>query len=329
VAHRHRRVTAARRTSRAALVAAPLALLATGAAVATGVVPIGSAPGAGDVAVSSPATRTGLSREADTVSRSDSRLAAERGERYVKRLQDGYEQRQALEATRKAVREAHTHLWTTAALNLWTGPEADARNLGLLDARTKVLVTGRHSGGRAELVVDGEARWVTASYLSQQRPPAPEKPSRKPAPAADDSTPQPSPSPSAQPASPPAPAGLSTAPCPDGSVESGLTSSAVRVYRAVCHAFPEVKTYLGWDAHGEHASGKAIDIMINDISDGKAVGDRIAAFLQAHASELDLYDVIWWDRIWTPVRASEGWRDYGDHGSPTANHMDHVHVSTN
>jgi hypothetical protein len=114
-------------------------------------------------------------------------------------------------------------------------------------------------------------------------------------------------------------------PCPDSSVESGLTSSAVYVYRSVCHAFPQITSYGGWDAHGEHSSGKAIDIMTTD----KALGDQIAAFLQSHASELDLYDVIWWDQIWTPVRASEGWRDYGDHGSATANHMDHVHVSTN
>jgi hypothetical protein len=114
-------------------------------------------------------------------------------------------------------------------------------------------------------------------------------------------------------------------PCPDSSVENGLTSSAVYVYRSVCHAFPQITTYLGWDDHGEHSSGKALDIMTSD----KALGDQIAAYLQEHASELNLYDVIWYDRIWTPERASEGWRDYGDHGSPTANHMDHVHVSTN
>jgi hypothetical protein len=96
------------------------------------------------------------------------------------------------------------------------------------------------------------------------------------------------------------------------------------LYRAVCHAFPQITSYGGWDAHGEHASGRALDVMTSD----KALGDQIAAFLQAHASELGLYDVIWWDQIWTPARASEGWRAYGDHGSPTANHMDHVHVST-
>ncbi len=160
-----------------------------------------------------------------------------------------------------------------------------------------MLLTGREDAGRTEVVVKGEARWVTAGYFSAEKPVA----------------------------EPAAPAGLSSAPCPDGSVESGLTSGAVSVYRSVCHAFPQITSYGGWDAHGEHSSGKAIDIMTSD----KALGDQIAAFLQSHAAELDLYDVIWWDQIWTPVRASEGWRDYGDHGSATANHMDHVHVSVN
>ena len=60
----------------------------------------------------------------------------------------------------------------------------------------------------------------------------------------------------------------------------------------------------------------------------KALGDQIAAFLQAHAAELGLYDIIWWQQIWTPERASEGWRDYG---RPRVGHrqpLDHVHVAT-
>ena len=56
---------------------------------------------------------------------------------------------------------------------------------------------------------------------------------------------------------------------------------------------------------------------------------QIAAFLQAHASELDLYDIIWQQHIWTPERSSEGWRSMSDRGSETANHYDHVHVSVN
>ena len=113
------------------------------------------------------------------------------------------------------------------------------------------------------------------------------------------------------------------APCPDGSVEYRLTPAAVYVYRSVCHAFPQITSYGGWDAHGEHVTGKALDIMTSDV----ALGNAIAAFLQQHASELHLYDILWRQHIWTPVRASEGWRLFADRGSPTANHYDHVHVS--
>jgi len=241
---------------------------------------------AADLSGSAP-SRELLSR--DTVSRSDSRLS--RTDRV--RLQRQFDLNQDRVATLKAIRGADTRLWTTTVLNLWTAATDDAKEVGELDEGKRVLITGRKAHGRVELVIDGQSRWVTAGYLSDEKPVT-------------------------------APAGLSMAPCPDPSVESGLTSNAVYVYRSVCHAFPQITSYGGWDAHGEHASGKAIDIMTSD----KALGDQIAAFLQAHASELHLYDVIWWDQIWTPERAAEGWRYYGDHGSATANHMDHVHVST-
>jgi len=91
----------------------------------------------------------------------------------------------------------------------------------------------------------------------------------------------------------------------------------------VCNNFPQITQYGGYDAHGEHSSGRAIDIMTSD----SGTGDQIAAFLQAHASELNLYDIIWQQHIWTPVRSSEGWRSMSDRGSETANHYDHVHVS--
>jgi hypothetical protein len=124
----------------------------------------------------------------------------------------------------------------------------------------------------------------------------------------------------------PTAAGVSSAPCPDGSgTESGLTSSAVRLFRSVCHAFPALTTYGGWDAHGEHSSGKAIDFMVSSSS----LGEAVAAWARAHASELDLYDVIWSQHIWTPVRSLEGWRTMPTRGSDTANHYDHVHISVN
>ncbi|MGC4109620.1 MAG: mucin-2 protein [Nocardioides sp.] len=200
----------------------------------------------------------------------------------------------AQQATAHAVAKAHVKKWASADLNLWSSSEQAARQIGLLQEGKPVLVTGRAADGRVEVVIAGQSRWVTAGYLSDSRP--------------DGVT---------------VSAGLSMAPCPDSSVEYRLTPSAVLLYRSVCHAFPQITSYGGWDAHGEHVTGKALDIMTSDV----ALGNQIAAWLQAHASQLHIYDILWRQHIWTPVRASEGWRLFADRGSPTANHMDHVHVS--
>jgi hypothetical protein len=300
--HRHKREPNARRFvaltgSRAARIAVGAAIVTTVPAVALGVVAADPSVKPHLVAQQGPAVVLDRSRydAALPVSRTLDRVAA-------RHFQEGVA---AQEATARAVRRAHVRKWVTVDLNLWSSASQAARQVGLVKAGSHVLVTGRTADGRAELVVDGQSRWVTAEYLA----------AKKPHPA----------SASASSSGSGAAAGLSMAACPDGSVEYRLTAAAVYVYRSVCHAFPQITSYGGWDAHGEHASGKALDIMTSD----KALGDQIAAFLQAHAAELNLFDVIWWDRIWTPVRASEGWRAYGNHGSPTADHMDHVHVSVN
>jgi hypothetical protein len=282
VAHpSHKRDTNARPLKKASFVAAPLAVIATVSTVGLGVL---AATPAKDLVFAShaPAAATadfhGVVQRDVPISRS-----ASRADLAEKKAED------------QAVKQADTKLWTTAPLNIWSDSSDRAAKLGVIDSGKRILVTGRHADGRDEIVVDGNARWVTSGYLSKDKPVAESA----------------------------AAGGLSMAPCPDSSVENGLTSGAVYVYRSVCHAFPQITTYGGWDAHGEHSTGKALDIMTSD----KGLGDEIAAYLQSHASELHLYDVIWWDRIWTPERASEGWRYYGDHGSATANHMDHVHVS--
>jgi hypothetical protein len=199
-----------------------------------------------------------------------------------------------------------TRMYAEVDLNLWTAPGAAGKDVGLLHEGDSALATGLTSDGRQQIAVDGALRWVTAGNLSTDKP---------------------SPSASASPSTGSAASGaLSDAPCPDGSVENGLKPETVRLYRALCHAFPQVKTFYGLGSRSEHDTGNAIDAMVYG---DKALGDRIAAWAQAHAAALDLYDLIWYDRIWTPVRSSEGWRDYGDHGSATANHMDHVHLGTN
>ncbi|MFT4287021.1 mucin-2 protein [Nocardioides sp.] len=183
--------------------------------------------------------------------------------------------------------------WTTADLNLWTSAGKAARQDGEADSGTEVTATGRAKAGRVEVVVDGLRRWVSEGYLSDEKPLAVAE-------------------------------GTSMEPCPDPGVESGLKANIIYVYRSVCHAYPQITSYGGWDAHGEHASGRALDIMTSDVE----LGTAIAEYLRAHAAEFHLYDVIWRQRIWTPVRSAEGWRSMPDRGSATANHYDHVHVST-
>jgi hypothetical protein len=296
--HRHKRDTNARRLPRASLVAAPLALLVTGSAVALGV--LSADPATGDQASSTPTTVAAASLSLsdlnrDDVSRSAGRESGSsemRGARYVLAEQRAFERRQAREAARRAtlraIRNADTRLWTTEDLNLWSGPTEEAEKLGLLDAGKRVLVTGREQGGRTEVVIEGQARWVTGGYLSEDQP-----------------TP-----------------GIGGA-CTNGTSVSG-GANVVDVHRAVCAAFPSITSYGTYRAGStDHASGRAIDIMVSG-----SLGWEIAEFVRAHAGELGVTYVIYSQRIWSVDRAGEGWRGMSDRGSTTANHYDHVHVST-
>jgi len=294
---RHKRETNARRFVsqtgvRTAKLAIGAAAVATVPAVALGVVQATPAASIGLQAHQQPLQLDPQRYDGAPVSRSFNRTAA-------RNFQEGVA---AQVATARAVKRAHLKKWTTVDLNLWSSSSQAAEQVGLLPAGKHVLVTGRVADGRVELVVDGRSRWVTAGYLADSRPDAATAGAAGAAGAA---------------------GGLSMAPCPDGSVEYRLTPAAVYLYRSVCHAFPQITSYGGWDAHGEHASGKALDIMTSDVT----LGNQIAAFLQAHAAELHIYDILWRQHIWTPERASEGWRLFADRGSATANHYDHVHVS--
>jgi hypothetical protein len=205
------------------------------------------------------------------------------------------------------------HEFRTAPLNLWPAPRERGEPLAVLPEGGEVAVTGHRRRGFAQILFHGQVRWVHAAYLAQHRPAPPASP------------PPGSSAPSASSAGPPV-AGVTSAPCPDGSsTEAGLTPSAVTLFRSVCNAFPALTTYGGYDPHGEHSTGRAIDFMVTDSGLGQAVAD----WARAHAAELDLYDVIWAQHIWTPERASEGWRLMPDRGSATANHYDHVHISVN
>lgn len=75
------------------------------------------------------------------------------------------------------------------------------------------------------------------------------------------------------------------------------------------------------DGYGEHSSGNAMDIM----TPSKAVGDKIAAFLLTNKDTLGLDGMIWQQRSYGYNGSWDG-KYMSDRGSPTQNHMDHIHA---
>ena len=301
-AHRHKRETDARRfhVPRAKFIAAPLAAVATLSVVGAGV--LAANPETRDlIAASSSSSLSDATDSAESSTSPD--VTAERA-RIVSRSGSRIERMSKVDlmllpaATQKAIRGADTKLWTTAPLNLWTTPKDDARKVGVVDEAKKVLVTGREAAGRTELVVDGESRWVTSGYLTDEKPQPEEAAVAEPEQAELGGE------------------------CTNGSSVSG-SANVLAVHEAVCAAFPEITSYGTYRSDGEHAQGIAIDIMVSGEH-----GWEVAEFVRSNAGELGVNYVIYSQRIWSVDRSSEGWRYMEDRGSTTANHYDHVHVTT-
>lgn len=186
-------------------------------------------------------------------------------------------------------------------LDLHAGPDENSPVLTEIKSGKKVEVTGETDGKWAEVIHKGTSRWVTAKFLKDKLPDKSDT-------------------------SETVDGAISGAVCASGSSpESGMQPDTIRVHRAVCKLFPEITTYGGTrGGGGEHGTGRAVDIMTSN----QATGDAIAAFNMKHARELGVSQVIWRQRIWTTQRAGDGWRPMSSRGSATANHMDHVHVTT-
>jgi hypothetical protein len=160
--------------------------------------------------------------------------------------------------------------------------------LAKLGVGDTVRVTGVTDGDWAQVIHKDLPRWVLAKGIAKDMP-------------------------------------LGTAPCASGSEsERGLRPDTIKVHRAVCLLFPSVTRYGGVAGRGEHATGQAIDIMVGT---GNPIGYKIAEFLQEHRAELGIEYIIWHQHIWRPA-TSGSWRLMSDRGGATANHMDHVHVTT-
>jgi hypothetical protein len=282
VATSHKRETA-RRTPRAAVLAGSLAALAT-TAVVTGGVLNSPAPDADLIAVDRSKAAAGSVGDSGArvpvLSRSTDRSADAIGTELDALLADS--------ATAQAIGEAKKQQWTSAPLNLWTRPDKRAKEVGEIEEGEKLLVTGRTYGDRAEVVVEGRSRWVTAGYFTDEKPPT-----------------------------------LGGA-CTNGtSVPAGVSASIKKVHAAVCANFPEVSVYGTLrGGGGDHPRGRAVDIMISG-----GVGWEIAEFVRANYTALGVSYVIYSQKIWSVERSGEGWRGMSNRGSATANHYDHVHVS--
>ncbi len=296
--HRHKRETPAAphpsplsRLPRSVLVSAPIAVVATMSAVTMGV--LAADPGTSDNLMASSATSasisqsfadsTALSRRGEvTVSRSQIRTAAKAESAARKDLQVD-------KAARRTAKKVDNQLWTTEALNLWDGPSEKAQKLGEIAALKQVAVTGRRQLGRAQIVLDGQSRWVSADYLAADKP--------EPGPSLGGS-------------------------CANGSTIDAGHASLYSIHDVVCANWPQITSYGTWRGDGEHGQGRAIDIMVTG-----ETGWAVANFLRDNYASLGIEYIIYSRNIWSVERGGEGWRGMSDRGSTTANHYDHVHVT--
>jgi hypothetical protein len=193
--------------------------------------------------------------------------------------------------------------YVTASLNVRTAPNLESDVVEVLSAGDKVAVTSVIYNGFRFISYNDRGRWISNKYLTDKKPVV-----QSPGSGTSSSG-----------------GGISSASCSkSSSIESGLVPNAIKVYRAICARYPQVSSFGGRRASGGfHGTGQAVDVMISNSS----VGWDIANWTRANASKLGVSEVIYYRKIWTVQRSSDGWRPMSDRGSPSANHEDHVHVS--
>ena len=116
----------------------------------------------------------------------------------------------------------------------------------------------------------------------------------------------------------------------------GLTDHVKHVRAFIMKKFGLTEAH-GWrqdddgTGHG-HNSGMAVDFMVGfDTNVDSALGQKIADYFQNNFEALGCYYLIWQQHFYMDVENKYGpantWNPMEDRGSPTQNHMDHVHVS--
>lgn len=104
-------------------------------------------------------------------------------------------------------------------------------------------------------------------------------------------------------------------------VWDGLVPHVAKIANKVAQVFGvwDIGGYRPEDAYGEHSTGRAMDVMTYE---NVGLGNQIADWILQNAGELGLNWIIWQQSI----NSGGGWQGMEDRGSPTQNHMDHIHA---
>ena len=193
--------------------------------------------------------------------------------------------------------------YATTVLNIWAAATGQSYS-GEIPRGGELQVTGTVKNGRAEIVINGAKKWVTAKYVSTSKP-----------------------------ASSGSGASTGGGTSLNRGYSSGLDQTNANVQsivRDVWNRYPQIKTMYGWrrDVTPDHPAGRAVDVMIPSYKTNSALGWEIAKYYQAHASEYNINYIIFDQKIWSTARTKEGWRSMANRGGDTANHKDHVHINT-
>ncbi|WP_411734378.1 SH3 domain-containing protein, partial [Paeniglutamicibacter sp.] len=248
--------------------------------------------------------------------------------------------------------------WTTANLNLRSGPGASHGAIGVVPQGERILL-GKSSGGWANVKTSKGTGWVSVVYLSTVAPPPPVTTQYRWATGnvnlrAGNST--------VYPIMGVIPAGervtylqskagwarVASSLGTGWMSEDYLSKTAVAtlqpdtlaVNAAVKARFPSYVYAYGGVRAGSvgHSSGRATDLMIKDYKSAQGIknGDEIARFLIANRESLGISYLIWKDKIW--LGPAKGWEEYSKSGkygqqfvnlwNDTTLHLDHIHAET-
>lgn len=107
-----------------------------------------------------------------------------------------------------------------------------------------------------------------------------------------------------------------------GNIQSATRSISKEIFDATKAAGHEIWYMWGMGSSSEHATGRALDLMVRN----EAAGDWIRNYIWTNRQRLRLQHVIWEQHITSTVTSPGVRRKMADRGSVTENHYDHVHV---